>query len=87
MVLETAKNFLGIVKGGAGPGRRDTVFENAWCVKAAANRMSLERVVNSSALREVTVSYLVQAEPKKTMGSPVTDKSTRLLRKDLLFRY
>lgn len=52
MVLEKAKNFLGIVKGGAGAGRRDTVFENAWCVKAAANRMSLERVVNSSALRE-----------------------------------
>lgn len=39
-------------RGGGGTTVRDMVFENAWCVKAAANRMSLERVVNSSALRE-----------------------------------
>lgn len=38
--------------GGGTTVRRATVFENAWCVKAAANRMSLERVVNSSAFRE-----------------------------------
>lgn len=39
-------------RGGGGTTVRDMVFENAWCVKAASNRMSLERVVNSSALRE-----------------------------------